>query len=142
MVGMMESEYELAWALYVLAAFACMGAFWYFTGWLWRWIKEPLRLIVAVLLFTPTLMNSATNEYAPAVAVVALELFFQTGAQLVMAISDLELVGIFAIVAYGVFVLLRWFWQRRRTEEPQDTRTLREHLADAAPVDVRREPRI
>lgn len=141
-MGILESEYELAWVLYVLAALACMGAFWYFTGWLWRWLKEPLRLVVAVLLFTPTLMNDATNEYAPAVAVVALELFFQTGVQLVKAISDFELTGLFALIAYGIFVLLRWFWERSRAKEPQDNRTLREHLAGESPANIRHEPRI
>ena len=62
---MFESDYSLAWALYGLAALGCL-LFWFrVTRWMWRWLREPLRLIAAVLLFTPTIVDPAKELFAP-----------------------------------------------------------------------------
>ena len=50
---MFDSDYSLAWALYGIAALGCL-LFWFrVTRWMWRWLRESLRLAAAVLLFTP-----------------------------------------------------------------------------------------
>ena len=48
------------------------------TRWMWRYLREPLVVIVAVLLFTPTLIDPAKDVYA-AIAVSALDLMFKVG---------------------------------------------------------------
>ena len=61
------------WALYGLAALGCL-LFWFrVTRWMWRWLREPLRLIAAVLLFTPTIVDPAKELFAPAVAITAMD---------------------------------------------------------------------
>ncbi len=59
---MFESDYSLAWALYGLAALGCL-LFWFrVTRWMWRWLREPLRLIAAVLLFEMILVSIAVIQ--------------------------------------------------------------------------------
>lgn len=44
-----------------------------FTSFLWRLIKEPIVLVITILLFSPTLINPEPAQYAPAIAVMAMD---------------------------------------------------------------------
>ena len=55
---MTEQDYLLAWALYAIAALGCLLVWVRMTGWIWRWLREPLRVIVAVLLFLSPLAQN------------------------------------------------------------------------------------
>lgn len=55
-----------------------MLVFWLMTGWMWRWLREPLRLIVFILLFTPTPVDPQNDLYAPAIAITALDVVFKS----------------------------------------------------------------
>ena len=44
---MTEHDYLLAWSLYGAAALGCLLVWLRMTGWLWRWLREPLRVIGA-----------------------------------------------------------------------------------------------
>lgn len=144
---MTENDYLLAWAAYGVAALGCLLVWCHLTGWMWRWLREPLRLVVAVLLLTPTIVDPAKELFAPAIAITALDLLFKVGNNAWRAVADLALYGLIAFALYLLFAALRWplerRWKARKTaaalpdsdEEP----TLREMMErDGAPnVDTR-----
>lgn len=133
---MNEHDYVLAWGLYAIAALGCLLVSFLMTGWMWRYLREPLRLVIAVLLFTPTVVDPGKDLYAPAVAVTALDLLFKVGSNMWTAVSDLAMYGMIAVVIYLLFVLIRWpierAWNKRKAAkaEPapveEDEPTLRE----------------
>ncbi|MCQ4287874.1 MFS transporter [Pseudomonas stutzeri] len=152
---LLANEYLLAWAAYGIAAFGCLLVWFRITRSMWRWLREPLRLIVAVLLLTPTIVDPARELFAPAVAITALDLLFKVGTNAWRAVADLALYGLVAFVLYAVFVAVRWPIERRlrqrRAEsaaEEEDPRTLRERLEDdegyrpANRYQTRTEPRL
>lgn len=120
---MNEQEYLLAWAAYAIAALGCLLVWCRMTRWIWRWLREPLRLLVAVLLFSPTLIDPSRDLFAPAIAVTALDLVFKVGDNAWRAVADLSMYGLIAFVLYLLFALLRWplesWWRARRG--PADT---------------------
>ncbi len=95
----MTNEYSIAWAAYAIAALGCLLVWFRMTRPLWRWLREPLRLLVAVLLFTPTIVDPAKELFAPAVAITALDLLFKVGNNVWRAVADLALYGLIAFCA-------------------------------------------
>lgn len=134
---MNEQEYLLAWGAYAVAALGCLLVWCRMTRWIWRWLREPLRLLVAVLLLTPTIIDPGRELFAPAVAVVALDMVFQIGNNLMRAVADLSMFMVIALAIYVVFAFIRWplesWWKARRqndvahgTASQEDEPTLRE----------------
>jgi hypothetical protein len=82
------------------------------TRWMWRWLREPLRLLVAVLLFSPTIIDPVKEKVAPALAITALDLLFKVGNNAWRAISDLFMYGMIAFGIYLVFVAIRFVLER------------------------------
>ncbi|AXA23985.1 MULTISPECIES: hypothetical protein [Pseudomonas] len=113
---MIEQDYTLAWGLYAVAALGCLLVAFKLTGWMWRWLREPLRVIVAVLLFTPTIVDPVKDSFAPAVAITALDLAFKVGNNAWRAASDLAMYGMIAFGLYLLFVLVRWPLEKRAGE--------------------------
>ncbi|MCC6077116.1 MFS transporter [Pseudomonas sp. GCM10022188] len=143
---MTEQDYLLAWAVYAVAALGCLLVGWHITGWLWRWLREPLRVVIGVLLFTPTLVEPARELYAPAIAIAALDVLFKVGSNVWRAATDLATVGMVAIALYLVFAALRWplqRWLRQRHVAAAAERepTMSELLEGRARSDGRIEPR-
>jgi len=129
------NEYLLAWSAYGIAALGCLLVWLRITRPLWRWLREPLRLIMAVLLLTPTIVDPAKDLFAPAVAITALDLLFKVGSNAWRAVADLALYGLVAFAIYAVFAVIRWLFERRvkpqgRQPRHEDPRTLRERLED------------
>lgn len=124
---MLTTDYQIAWGLYLVAALGCFWAWTVFTGWMWRYLREPLWLIAAVLLFTPTQVASGNDGFAPALAVASMDLLFKTNNAAWRALADLSMVGAGACIAYLVFVLLRWLWMRGR---PKSKASARERKAE------------
>ncbi|MCQ4294900.1 MFS transporter [Pseudomonas stutzeri] len=142
---MFDSDYSLAWTLYGIAALGCL-LFWFrVTRWMWRWLREPLRLIVAVLLFTPTIVDPAKELFAPAVAITAMDLAFKVGNNAWRAVADLAMYGMIAFGLYLLLVAIRWPIERkygRRSENQaadEDSRTLRERMEDQDDDDYERD---
>ena len=104
---MTENDYLIAWGLYAFAALGCLLVWMRMTRWMWRYLREPLRLIMAVLLFSPTIIDPVKEKFAPAIAITALDLLFKVGNNAWRAISDLFMYGIIALALYLVFVLIR-----------------------------------
>lgn len=113
---MTENDYNLAWGLYAVAALGCLWVGFKITGWMWRWLREPLRVILAVLLLTPTVVDPAKDAVAPAIAITALDLAFKVGNNAWRAISDFAMYGMIAFALYLLFVLLRWPLEKRARE--------------------------
>ena len=121
---MTENDYLLAWGLYAVAALGCLLVGFRLTGWMWRWLREPLRVVMAVLLLTPTIIDPVKESFAPAIAISALDVLFKVGNNAWRAASDLAMYGLIAFGLYFIFVLLRWPLEKRARE--------RRELAEAA----------
>ncbi|ATB66700.1 MFS transporter [Pseudomonas mosselii] len=113
---MTEHDYTLAWGLYAVAALGCLLVGFKLTGWMWRWLREPLRVIIAVLLFSPTIVDPVKESFAPAIAITALDVAFKVGNNAWRAASDLAMYGMLAFALYIVFVLIRWPLEKRARE--------------------------
>ncbi|KSW26862.1 MULTISPECIES: hypothetical protein [unclassified Pseudomonas] len=138
---MNEHDYQLAWGVYLFAAFGLLVVWFLMTGWMWRWLREPLRVIVPVLLFTPTPVDPANNEYAPAIAITALDVLFKVGNNAWRAVSDLALVLLAAFVVYLIFVAVRWPIERaarnrRQRAEAENEPTMRQLMQPQLMPDV------
>jgi hypothetical protein len=121
---MTENDYLHAWAIYAFAAVGCLLVWFRITRWMWRWLREPLRVLAVVALAVPTVIDPAQDKYAPAVAVTALDLVFKVGNNAWRTLSELLMYAMIALLAYAVFALIRWPLQRRAEER-------RAALADA-----------
>ena len=136
---MTEQDYLLAWAAYAVAALGCLLVWCRMTSWMWRWLREPLRVLVAVLLLTPTIVAPAKELFAPAIAITALDMLFKVGNNAWRAVADLAIYGVIAFAVWLAFCALRWpierWWQGRRAvaAAPQvaeeDEPTLRELMS-------------
>ncbi|MBP5104933.1 MFS transporter [Pseudomonas protegens] len=116
---MTENDYLIAWGLYAFAALGCLLVWMRLTRWMWRWLREPLRVLVAVLLFSPTIIDPVKEKYAPAVAITALDIAFKVGNNAWRAVSDLFMYGMIAFGVYLLFVLIRWPIERAANERRQ-----------------------
>ncbi|WP_447751467.1 MFS transporter [Pseudomonas nicosulfuronedens] len=138
---MNEHDYMLAWGAYIAAGLGLTLVWFLMTGWMWRWLREPLRVIVLVLLFTPTPVDPANNLYAPAIAITALDVVFKVGNNAWRAVSDLALVLLAAFGLYLLFVAIRWpleraLKKRRQDKEAEDEPTLRQLMQPELMPDV------
>lgn len=127
---MTEKDFLIAWGLYAFAALGCLLVWFLMTRWMWRYLREPLLVIVGVLLFTPTVIDPVKDTYAPAIAVTALDLLFKVGSNVWRAVSDLAMYGMIALGVYLLFVLVRWPIEKSwKSRHPKAT-------AEPAPVDA------
>ena len=124
---MTENDYLIAWGLYAFAALGCLLVWCRLTRFMWRWLREPLRVLMAVLLFSPTIIDPVKEKFAPAIAITALDLAFKVGNNAWRAVSDLLMYAIIAFCLYGLFVLIRW-----PIERAANARRERKAAADAA----------
>jgi len=117
---MTEHDYLLAWSAYGVAALGCLLVWFRLTHWMWRYVREPLRVLVAVLLLVPTIVEPSKELFAPAIAITALDLLFEVGNNAWRAVADLFLYGLIAFGLYLLFVSVRWLllraWQARQAQ--------------------------
>ncbi len=104
---MTENDYLIAWGLYAFAAVGCLLVWMRMTRWMWRWLREPLRVLMAVLLFSPTIIDPVKEKFAPAIAITVLDLAFKVGNNAWRAISELLMYAMIAFGLYLIFVLIR-----------------------------------
>ncbi|MBC2655436.1 MFS transporter [Pseudomonas sp. MSSRFD41] len=116
---MTENDYLIAWGCYAFAALGCLLVWMRLTRWMWRWLREPLRVLMAVLLFSPTIIDPVKEKLAPAVAITALDVAFKVGNNAWRAVSDLFMYGMIAFGVYLLFVLIRWPIERAARERRQ-----------------------
>ncbi|WBE26166.1 MFS transporter [Denitrificimonas caeni] len=111
---MTENDYQLAWGIYAVSALGCLLAWFYFTSWMWRYLREPLRVLAAVMLFTPTVVDPARDLYAPAIAMTVMDLLFKVSNDAWRSVADLVMYGAMVFVVYLLFVVLRWLLSRKK----------------------------
>ena len=117
---MTENDYLIAWGCYAFAALGCLLVWFRLTRWIWRWLREPLRVVMAVLLFSPTIIDPVKEKFAPAVAITALDLMFKVGNNAWRAVSDLFMYLMIAVGVYVLFALIRWPIERSiKARRPQ-----------------------
>jgi hypothetical protein len=104
---MTDNDYMIGWGLYAFAALGCLLVWMKLTGWMWRYLREPLWLIGALLLFSPTLIDPVKEKYAPALAISVLDLAFKVGNNVWRAVLDLATYGAVALGLYVIFALIR-----------------------------------
>jgi signal transduction histidine kinase len=145
---MTENDYTLAWGLYAIAALGCLLVGFKLTGWMWRWLREPLLLVLAVLLLTPTIVDPVKNSVAPAIAITALDVAFKVGNNAWRAVSDFAMYGMIAFGLYVVFVLMRWPLEKRARERREQAEAAAkrqvaedEQIASHAPLAAERRDR-
>ncbi len=100
---MFENDYTVVWLLYLLGALGCLAVWYRMTCWMWRYLREPLWLLGAVLLLTPTLVDPERSIYAPALAIAVIDLLFELGNNAWRAVSDLLM---YALLGFGLYLLL------------------------------------
>lgn len=122
-IEMTEHDYLIAWAVYGVAALGCLWVCFKATGWMWRWLREPIRLIVALILFSPTIADPEHSFYAPSSAIVVMDLGFHVGNSAWRAVAEMALYGCIAFAAYFIFALIRWLFQRSRRNDEAANQT-------------------
>ena len=147
---MTDNDYLLAWGLYAFAALGCLLVWFKLTGWMWRYLREPLWVIGAVLLFCPTIIDPVKDKYAPAVAISVLDLALKVGNNVWRAVLDLATYGAVALGLYVLFALIRLpFLNKRKAREARAKLAAEQaaaerqqddepYAASAAPVQDRR----
>ena len=125
---MRMEDYQLAWAVYVVSALICLLGCFYFTGWMWRYLREPIRLAFAVLLLTPTIIHAENQLYAPAAVVAAAEYAFNRAPALI-PLADLLSYAMLALAIYGVFVVVRLIWWKFIKQQKANSKSRRQVLA-------------
>lgn len=105
-----STDYLMAWSIYLLSAAALLLTAWRITRPFWIWLRDPLRIVSAVLLLMPAEVDPEKGYYAPAVFVVAFELLsVQGGGTGALIGVRLLLVSLAAILAVWILRLL-WYW--------------------------------
>lgn len=104
------TDYVMAWSIYLLGAGALLIAAWRLSRGLWRWIREPLRVALAIVVLMPAAVDEAAEHLAPAVFVIGFELLSapEGGMGALLGVRML-LVVIFAVIAVTLVRLL-WIW--------------------------------
>lgn len=110
------NDYLLAWIAYAIAALGGLLVWFRLTRPFWRWLREPLRLVMAVLLLTPTLVDAERGLYAPALAISVMDMAFKVGNSALQAVVDLAMYGLVAFSLYFLLVAIRWGIQRGRPQ--------------------------
>lgn len=132
---MIENDYMLAWGAYLVAALGCLLVWCHLTGWMWRYVREPLRLLVLVLLFSPTIVDPGKEQFAPAIAITAMDMLLDVGNNAWRAVADLSMYALIVFTLYLLLVAVRWpverWWQARKGPAPiaDEEPTLREMMA-------------
>ncbi len=103
-----ESEYQTVWMIYLAAAVCGWLVWWQMTRWIgWWFVREPLLVVMAVLLFTPAQVDPMERWLAPAFIVWLSDMILKTGDNAARMLGDLSLAMAVALVAYTGFACLR-----------------------------------
>lgn len=112
-----ESEYQTVWLAYLAAAAGCWLVWWKLAGLIkWWFIREPLWIVMAVLLFTPTEAEPGSPWQAPAFLIYLLDSILATGENQARMLGELSLVMTLAFAAYVLFAGLRALYQYWRKQ--------------------------
>ncbi len=110
-----EVEYQTVWMIYLAAAVCGWLVWWRMTRLIgWWFIREPLQVIMAVLLFTPAQVDPLVPWLAPAFMIWLSDMLLNTGDNAGRMLGDLTLTMVVALVAYVGFACLSAAWRHWR----------------------------
>lgn len=113
-----ESEYQMMWMIYVAAAACAWLVWWKMTSWIPLWyVREPLWLIMAILLFTPVRVDPMESWMAPATMIFLLDTVLDTGDNEARMLGDLALAMGLALLLYLLIAAGRAGWKHWRQQE-------------------------
>jgi hypothetical protein len=100
----------MAWSIYLLSAVAVLVVFWRLTTGAWTWLRDALRVILAVVVLTPASVDGTREHLAPAVFFVVYELLTapEGGLGPLVGVRMLLVAGFSVCAAW----LLRFLWGR------------------------------
>lgn len=118
-----ESEYQIMWMVYLAAAGCAWLVWWKMTNWIPLWyVREPLWLVVAVLLLTPARVDPTESLLAPATMIFLLDTVLNTGENEARMLGDLTLATGIAVLLYLAFAASRAGWKHWRKHEVVHTK--------------------
>lgn len=104
------TDYVMAWSIYLLGASALLITAWRLSRGLWTWVRDPLRVAIAITVLMPAAVDDKGEWLAPALFVIAFELLsVPAGGMGPLLGVRMLLTVIFAVLAVGVLRLL-WHW--------------------------------
>ncbi|PCD00735.1 MFS transporter [Halopseudomonas pelagia] len=113
-----ESEYQTMWMIYLAAAACAWLVWWKMTSWIPFWyVREPLWLIMAILLFTPVRVDPMESWMAPATMIFLLDTVLDTGDNEARMLGDLALAMGLALLLYLLIAAGRAGWKHWRQQE-------------------------
>ncbi len=113
-----ESEYQMMWMIYLAAAACAWLVWWKMTSWIPLWyVREPLWLIMAILLFTPVRVDPMESWMAPATMIFLLDTVLDTGDNEARMLGDLALAMGLALLLYLLIAAGRAGWKHWRQQE-------------------------
>jgi len=107
-------EYLLSWSIYLSAAIGLIMVFWRLTRDMvsWLYVRQLLRLSIAILLLTPYFVDESGDYLAPAWAMAGLDMlfsgvtaFWRAGGPLLIIWCTTVLLYYLLVVMYKVLVL-------------------------------------
>ncbi|SDT98084.1 hypothetical protein [Halopseudomonas salegens] len=115
-----EAEYQLIWSVYLVAALLGWLVWWQMTRWIsWWFVREPLWVMMAVVLFTPVRADPEQAWMAPGSIILALDTLLDTGENQARVLGEMSLVLALALVAWGGFVCVRTGWRMWRQQQAE-----------------------
>ncbi len=129
---MSPEDYKLAWIAYAAGSLIIMLGWWQVTkSFKHRYVRNGLRIIALVLLFTPHSSEPGQTLMAPALFVTALEPFFiEAGDPMRAGSLLLKALGL-ALVLY-LLIDMSLFKRRRRAKAAEQLEADREELLGAS----------
>jgi hypothetical protein len=105
-----SADYIMAWSIYLLSAVVLMLWVWRLTRRFWGWLRDLLRVALAVTMLLPAAASDSSEHLAPAVFVAAFELLSAPEGGLGPLLGvRLLLVMMFSVLGVWMVRLL-WYW--------------------------------
>ena len=97
-------EYMIVWACYIVSALGLSLVWWRLTATIpWQQLRQVLRVIMVMLLFTPWSLEGQPQYWAPAFIVAALDALsqgFEAASRAGIPLLAAELVGLIVSFSY------------------------------------------
>ena len=112
---MSAESYLLGWLVYLAALTGFLALGWYLSRRWPRWLRHPVRALVAALLLVPWPVSSGEPSWAPAWIVTLFDGLMQPDVP--AARAGIPLLVVILVVAAGAGVEQWWRWRREAATE-------------------------
>lgn len=113
-----QNEYLITWGFYTAAVLGVMLVWWAMTRPIpWRWLKQPLRLLVTALLLVPAPVAADRVELAPAIFIYLFDVLMVKEGDAERALLYLGYGLLLGMVVVVLDALIRGVFHRFRRPE-------------------------